>query len=46
MKRGCSLEEEVVRIDIVHEDDVASTYLLRACKASPDARAPEIAGHR
>jgi hypothetical protein len=46
MERRCSLEEEVVRIDIVHEHDVASTYFLRTCQALPDPHTPEIAGHR
>jgi hypothetical protein len=46
MERRCSLEEEVVRIDIVHEHDVAPPYFLRTCQALPDPHAPETAGHR
>src|SRR5438874_10705832 len=46
MERRCSLEEEVVRIDILHEDDVASTDVLRTRQALADARTPETAGQR
>src|SRR5881227_3088229 len=46
MERRCALEEEVVRIDIVHEDDVASTHVLRTRQALADARTPDTAGRR
>jgi len=45
MEHRCSFEEQIVLIDIVHEDDGASTYILRTREALPDAHTPRIAGH-